>query len=189
MEGLLLDSESIHGVATSISYEEHSTTLYQIFTLSPPVTFEQLRAAIKKTVKLITSINDVAISFLYFGRYGSNSTFRNITKIIYSARLPGSKSAMALTRLNNISDKMFSSNISTFLGVPVTVKTSEKWYVSDYLNWKWPGQDDGKEPALPLFTSKNKRMSFTSALLYMVDASPECYDVSYTTVHYLTHHT
>ena len=27
MEGLLLDSESIHGVATSISYEEHSSWL------------------------------------------------------------------------------------------------------------------------------------------------------------------
>ena len=26
-EGLLLDSESIHGVATSISYEEHSSWL------------------------------------------------------------------------------------------------------------------------------------------------------------------
>ena len=126
MEGLLLDSESIHGVATSISYEEQSTTLYQVFTLSPAVTFEQLRAAITKTVKLITNMNDVVVSLLLDNTL--NNISKNLTAVYCLARLLKSKSVIALTRLNNISDKMFASNVSMFLGVPVTVvKSSRKW--------------------------------------------------------------
>ena len=159
-EGRQLDSGSIHGVSTYVSYKEHSTIPYQDYTMSPAVTVVQLRAALTKTVKLITSINDVVILFYYFARGGLNSTYKNITSVLYVARLPESKSAIALKRLNSISDKMFASNVSMFLGVPVTVKTYGEWYV---FNWKYPGSDYSTKPFLtPLVASKYKRMSFRS---------------------------
>ena len=172
MEGRLLDRGSIHGVATSISYEEHSTIPYQVYKLSPAVTIVQLRAAFTKTVKLIININmnDVVVSF---PRYPSlNNTISNLSKnytLVYSrARLPKSKSVTALNRLNSISDEIFASKVSTFLGVPVTMFRSwQKWYemfdveLDEFGYEKWPGDTDDNQS---LFVSKFNRMLLHSCV-------------------------
>ena len=62
--------------------------------------------------------------------------FKKYNRGIYCASLLESKSKIALTRLNSISDKIFASNISMFLGVPVTVKTKRKWFMYDGSNDK-----------------------------------------------------
>ena len=72
-------------------------------------------------------MNDVAVSLYYAIFIGTNSTGAYYLTF-FRVRLLKSKSVIALTRLNNISDKMFASNVSMFLGVPVTVvKSSRKW--------------------------------------------------------------
>ena len=172
MEGRLLDRGSIHGVATSISYEEHSTIPYQVYKLSPAVTIVQLRVALTKTVKLIININmnDVVVSF---PRYPSlNNTISNLSKnytLVYSrARLPKSKSVTALKRLNSTSDKIFASKVSTFLGSPVTITRSwPRWYEMFDVELdepKYMGPPDRNQFDLYYFSSKCKRMLFHSCV-------------------------
>ena len=105
-------------------------------------------------------MNDVAVSLYYAIFIGTNSTGAYYLTF-FRVRLLKSKSVIALTRLNNISDKMFASNVSMFLGVPVTVKTNEKWtrlddtaYIFDF-KLGTPKNSDGS-----LFTSKYKRLLF-----------------------------
>ena len=195
MEGLLLDSESIHGVTTSISYQKHSATPYQIYKMGPLIPFNLFLPAVTKAVKLITNMNDVAVSIYYavFGAVGgTNSTSAFYYIIGVRVRLLESKSVIALTRLNNISDKIFASNVSVFLGFPVTMRTSEKWATpnetdySSYFNFNLGmPENDGAS----LITSKYKPMLFTLALSIINPSMVVESAVFYSKLHYLTHHT
>ena len=114
-------------------------------------------------------MNDVAVSIYYTAvSFVPNSTIPLYYKMGLLVRLLESKSVIALTRLNNISDKIFASNVSMFLGVPVNVKTNAKWarlnetdygpYI--YFNLGMPGNDTA-----PLFTSMYKPMLFHSCVV------------------------
>ena len=136
--------------------------------MGPLIPLNQLIVAVTKTVKLITNMNDVAVSIYIAIVFHTNSTSALYYAIAFRVRLLESKSVIALTRLNNISDKIFASNVSMFLGVPVNVKTNAKWarlnetdygpYI--YFNLGMPGNDTA-----PLFTSMYKPMLFHSCVV------------------------
>lgn len=121
-----------------------------------------LLAAVTKTEKVITKMNDVVVSFPFSTVYQSkDSTSTNTSTVL---QLRESKHVIALKRLNSISDKMFSSNVSMFLGSPVTVK-STIWSDNNH-QWKWP-----KDENISNVVSKYNRISIcycASNYLFMI---------------------
>ena len=113
-----------------------------------------------KTVKVVTNVNEVVVFFINFRRnttYNRNGS-RNITEVYYYVRLLESKSEIALTRLNSISDEIFASNVSMFMGGPVTLETKRKWFIYDVPNEKDYGDTYLSESPLSTY----KRILFYS---------------------------
>ena len=160
--------------------------------MGPLIPLNQLIVAVTKTVKLITNMNDVAVSIYIAIVFNTNSTSALYYAIAFRVRLLESKSVIALTRLNNISDKIFASNVSVFLGFPVTMRTSEKWATpnetdySSYFNFNLGMPENG---GASLITSKYKPMFFTLALSIINPSMVVESVVFYRRLHYLTHHT
>ena len=154
--------------------------LHQYFKVGQAVTIKMLLAAVTKTVKAITKVNDVVVSFPFVTVYQSrNSTSTNTSTVL---QLRESKQVIALMRLNSRSDKMFSSNVSMFLGAPVSVK-STIWSDNNH-QWKWPEDEN-----ISNVVSKYNRISLcycASNYQFMIVLSVIRNTMLYLTVRYLT---
>ena len=129
---------------------------YQVFRIGQAVTIKLLLAAVTKTVKLITKMNDVVVTFFIVDQ-SKDSTSANTSTVL---QIRDSKSVVALKRLNSVSDKMFSSNVSMFLGAPVTVKSTI--WTSIYSDFSLDSEimSRKKKESYTIFASKYNRISF-----------------------------
>ena len=130
-------------------------------------------------------MNDVAVSLLIAFVVDENST-NTVYLTAFGVKLLNSKSVIALTRLNKISDKMFSSNVSRILGIPVTVKTNVKWTRRNDTYMGLRQNDYPDENDEPLAARKYKRMLFYYCIAKYQSINPWLLNLQYFTVHYTT---